>query len=94
MQTDALWASLNGGGTSQTEALKEQSGTAAARPQGSKPTASMNWSSLCRPVAKPAAAQDRNRVSMASDHPASATAFDEGLKTQECRHAETPSNKQ
>ena len=63
MQVEALWESMRGGeGGKKKQGLRDPGSTAVGEPQGSKLAAGINWGSLCRPVRKAAAPEDRNRV--------------------------------
>jgi len=62
VQTDALWASLSGGGKSQNVGTKEHNATAEAKTADSRPSTGIKWGSLCRPIAKAAVPGDKNRV--------------------------------
>ena len=42
--------------------MDDAGSTTVAEPQSSKPAAGINWGSLCRPIRKAAASEDKNRV--------------------------------
>ena len=53
---------MSGAGRPQKQGLGVPGSTAVGELQGSKPAAGISWGSLCRPIRRAAALEDKNRV--------------------------------